>query len=234
MPADVAASRSARAWAWALGENSLSPVTDQQTSAPPTRQQIQAEITAADDRQLNGGHENRADAAATILRWLIGDDDHVPIRCDNPGELVGGFGDIVRSRQQILTVMENAVESRQAAVSLACDIHTGAGHRQEGQQQADHCDGVLATLGWVLGARSAPISRTHRRPLTSKDLKVERRHGEDLAQQAKHLWSRDQSPSSNFGKGVSQATAWLVGDPAGFPAVGRGTNKPAADRPSTG
>ncbi len=61
-PADpseaTAQSRSARAWAWALGEG-------------------------------------------IILRWLIGDDDHVPIEAENPGELVGGFGDVVRSPEQI-------------------------------------------------------------------------------------------------------------------------------------
>ena len=49
------------------------------TAVPPSRSDIEAEITAADERRLRGDQENRADAAATILRWLIGDDDHVPV-----------------------------------------------------------------------------------------------------------------------------------------------------------
>jgi hypothetical protein len=56
---------------------------------------MEAEIAAADERRLRGDRENRADAAASILRWLIGADDHIPVRCENPGELVGGFGGVV-------------------------------------------------------------------------------------------------------------------------------------------
>ena len=99
--AEAAASRSARAWGWALGETPIAPVTDQATTVPPDRSAIEVEIAVADERRLRGERENRADAAATILRWLIGTDDHVPVRCANPGELVGGFGDVVRSREQI-------------------------------------------------------------------------------------------------------------------------------------
>jgi len=104
-PADpseaTAQSRSARAWAWALGEGTTAPITGRLTAVPPSRSDIKAEITAADERLFRGDQENRADAAAIILRWLIGDDDHVPIRAENPGELVGGFGDVVRSPEQI-------------------------------------------------------------------------------------------------------------------------------------
>ena len=103
-PAQAAASRSARAWAWALGEIAVAPVTDRKTRVPPSRTEIEAEIGTADERRLRGDRENRADAAAIILRWLIGADDHVPVRCENPGELVGGFGDVIRSREQIAEI----------------------------------------------------------------------------------------------------------------------------------
>ncbi len=212
-PADAAASRSVRAWAWALGENSLSPVTNQQTSAPPTRQQIQAEITAADDRRLTGGREGRADAAATILRWLIGEDDHVPIRCDNPGELVGGFGDIVRSRQQILGIMEKAFESRQIAASLAHLTSGEEGGRHEAQQHADCYDGMIATLGWVLGDRNSPVTHPSRPAFTSKDIKAERLHAEDVIQQARLSRACDQVPSPSFCEGVRRVLSWLLGGP---------------------
>jgi hypothetical protein len=90
--AEAATSRAACAWAWALGESATAPVTDRLTAVPPSRSDIEAEIMAADEKRLRGDRENRADAAATILRWLIGDDDRVPVRGENPGELVGGFG----------------------------------------------------------------------------------------------------------------------------------------------
>lgn len=210
-PADAAVSRSARAWAWALGETALSPVTDQQTSAAPTRPQIQAEIAAADDRRLNGAREDRADATATILRWLIGDDNHVPIRCDNPGELVDGFGDIVRSRQQIHSLMEKAGESRQAAASLAGHHSSEADSRREAQQHVNYCDGVLATLGWVLGDRKSPLTQMCRSALTSKDLKAERLYAEDVRWHAERLPTEDHY-ISGFGYGASVAITWLLGD----------------------
>jgi hypothetical protein len=210
-PADATASRSARAWAWALGETSLSPVTNQETSAPPTHEQVQAEISVADDRRLHGVRQDRADAAATILRWLIGEDDHVPVRCDNPGELVGGFGDIVRSRQQILSVMEKVVESRQTAALLAGHPSSEADSRREAQQHVNYCDGVLATLGWVLGDRKSPFTQMYRSALTSKDLKAERLHAEDVR------WHAERRPTgehymSGFGYGASVTITWLLGD----------------------
>ncbi len=68
-----AASRSARAWSWALGETATAPVTDRVTPLPPSRADIEAEIAEADERRLNGDRENR----------------------------VGGFGGVVRSRDQV-------------------------------------------------------------------------------------------------------------------------------------
>jgi hypothetical protein len=79
-PAEAAASRSARAWAWALGEIAVAPVSDRKTKVPPSRTEIEAEIGTADGRRLRGDRKNRADAVALILCWLIGADDHVPVR----------------------------------------------------------------------------------------------------------------------------------------------------------
>ena len=70
-PAEAAASRSARAWAWALGETAVAPVTDRKTTVPPAGPRSKPR-SQADERRLRGDRENRADAAATILRWLIG------------------------------------------------------------------------------------------------------------------------------------------------------------------
>jgi hypothetical protein len=89
-PAEPAALCSARTWAWALGESAIAPVTGRQTSVPPGRADIEAEIAVADERRLRGDREDRADAAAIVLPWLIGDDDGVPVLAGSPGELVGG------------------------------------------------------------------------------------------------------------------------------------------------
>jgi hypothetical protein len=53
-PSQAAASRSARAWAWALGETAIAPVTDQQTATPPSRREIVVEIAVADGRSQRG------------------------------------------------------------------------------------------------------------------------------------------------------------------------------------
>ena len=150
-PAEAAASRSARAWAWALGETARAPVTDRPTATPPSRAEIEAEITEADERRVRGTREGRADAAATVLRWLIGDDDHVPVRCTNPGELVGGFGDIVRTREQIANLIVIAAPAQRAATVRSLDTGTAPGDREDTRREAEYLDGVLMTLAWVSG-----------------------------------------------------------------------------------
>jgi hypothetical protein len=128
-PSEAATSRSAQAWAWALGESATAPVTDRLTMAPPSRPDVEAEITVADERRYRGDQDKRADAAATILRWLIGDDDHVPVRGENRGELVGGFGDVVRSPEQIAATLALAAVGLLRAAAQGRDIDAGADDR---------------------------------------------------------------------------------------------------------
>lgn len=95
------------------------------TVTPPSRADIEAEIAAADERRVRGDRENRADAAATILRWLIGENDRVPIRAENPGELVGGFSDVIRSPKQIAAALTLATEGRDRVAAQARNLDTG-------------------------------------------------------------------------------------------------------------
>ena len=206
-------SRSARAWAWALGESATAPVTDRVTAMPPSRSDIEAEITVADERRLRGDQENRADAAATILRWLIGDDDHVPVRGENPGELVGGFGDVVRSPEQIAGTLALAAEGLRQAAAQGRDLDAGADARAFARQDADYLDGVMATLAWVLGERAdSPITRAHSRELTTRALKMERVHAEDVIEQSRYPWMADRLPPLWYGEGVKFTITWLLGD----------------------
>ena len=212
-PGDTDASRAARAWAWALGECPTAPVTDRSTAVPPSRSDIEAEITEADDRRFRGDRENRADGAATILRWLIGDDDHVPVRGENRGELVGGFGDVVRSPGQIEDILALAGERQQRAAATGRDLDADPAHRRFAQQDIHYLDGVAATLAWVLNDRpDAPI--THSRPaeLTTRDLKIERLHAEDVIEQATKPWMADRVPAGPYGEAVKLSISWLLGD----------------------
>ncbi len=164
-----AESRSARAWSWALGETPVAPVTDRVTIVPPTKADIRAEIAVAGERALNGEREGRADGAATVLRWLIGDEDHLPVRGPDRGELVGGFGEVVRSPAEI--------EARLATVSSHNQVTRIA------PDDSDYRAGVVATLRWLMSRQvSAPISGTLTPELTTRDLKLERLHGQDLTE----------------------------------------------------
>jgi hypothetical protein len=217
-PSQAAVSPSARAWAWALGEGGLAPVTDRQTSAPPGRPEIEAEIEVADERRLRGDQENRADAAATVLRWLIGDDDRVPVRGKAPGELVGGFGDVVRPQEQIGRVLSAAVEGRRRAEAAGRNARVGEDKRQSARQDAVYLDGVVATLVWILGGHAeTPITHVQSRELTTKDLKVERVHAEDVIEQASRPWMSDQLPPPSYGEGVKFSINWLLGDSIALP-----------------
>lgn len=238
-PAEAVASRSARAWSWALGENAVAPVTDRVTTIPPSRSDINAEIAAADERRRRGDRENRADAAATILRWLIGDDDHIPVRGENCGELVGGFGDIIRTPEQIARILAFATEGHRRAAAKSSDIGTDPDGRQFAQQDADYLDGVLAALAWILGERAeAPISRGHSREPTTRNLKTERVHADDVIEQARQPWMADRLPPW-YGEGVKFTITWLLGDstsppvdPAGSGPYGLGSELPAMLRAS--
>ena len=214
-PDKLATSRSGRAWAWALGESTIAPVTDRSTAVPPSRSEIETEIAVADQRRAGGDREGRADAAATILRWLIGDDDHIPVRGENRGELVGGFGDVVRSREQITSALQLATGGQLGGASQARDVALVSSERQLAQQEADYLGGVVATLAWIVGRQSeTPITRLAHRELTTRNLKSERIHADDVIERARNLWIDDERLSPCYCKGVKDSITWLLGDSA--------------------
>lgn len=212
-PSEAATLRSVRAWAWALGESAVAPVTDRLTTAPPSRSDVEAEITIADERRLRGDRKDRADAAATILRWLIGGDDRVPVRGEDRGVLVGGFGHVVRSLAQIADILAVAVEGQRRAVALGWDVEADLDERRFARQDAGYLDGVVATLAWVLGERTAgPVTSAHPGELTTRDLKAERVHAEDVIKLARQPWIADGLPTPSYGEGVKFSINWLLGD----------------------
>lgn len=207
-----AESRSARAWSWALGETNVAPVTDQVTDAPPGLSDVEAEITVADERRLRGDRENRADGAATVLRWLIGLDDRVPVRGPNRGELVGGFGDIVRSPDQILENLTILMRREHRADGRDRQLGSCFGDIQGQLEEADYVNGIIATLRWVAyrDAR-APVSRARVSEKMTGALKSERVHAEDVVEQLGTHGVGDRLQRT-FGVGVVSAINWLLGD----------------------
>jgi hypothetical protein len=234
-PSEAAKSRSVRAWAWALGESATAPVTDLVTAVPPSRPDIEAEITVADERRLRGDQENRADAAATILRWLIGDDDHLPVRGENRGELVGGFGDVVRSPEQMAGILALAAQGLRQAAVQGRDLDAGADARAFARQDAGYLNGVIATLAWVFGERAdPPITSSHSRELTTRALKMQRVHAEDVIEQSRYPWMADRLPPLWYGEGVKFTITWLLGDWTAPPVdpAGRGPYSENSELPA--
>jgi hypothetical protein len=188
-------------------------VTDRHTPIPPGRSEIEAEIAVADERRLRGDHENRADAAATILRWLIGVDDHVPLRGKNRGALVSAFGDVVRSREQIAHFLAIANDRRRQAADKERNAGASQADRQFARRNADYIGGVIATLEWVLSQRAeAPITSWCYPEVTAKELKAERLHADDLIEQARRPWTANYLPQYGYGEGVEYTIIWLLGD----------------------
>jgi hypothetical protein len=157
--------------------------------------------------EQGGGEEDLddvvADGAAIVLRWLIGEDDGVPVLGPNRGELVGGFGDVVRSLDQIREAVDT-LAARQGRTS-------GAGIEVQ-LNDADYLSGVTATLRWVGHKHAAaPISGLRTIEVTARDLKVERLHAEDVIEQLGNQGAGELLPRS-YGVGVVSAVNWLLGD----------------------
>jgi hypothetical protein len=187
-------------------------VTARGTAIPPNRSEIETEIAVADERRLRGDRENRADAAATVLRWLIGDDDHPPVRGKNVGELVGGFGDVVRSQDEIADVLALAVGGHRQATAAERNASASPANRQAARRDANYFNGVHTTLGWVLGQRAeAPITSRRHRNLTAMELKAERLHAEDMMEQARQRPVAGSLPRYGYGEGVTDTITWLLG-----------------------
>jgi hypothetical protein len=141
----------ADAIAWALGEHDTAPFTGKPSPGGANRSDVEAEIAQCrsflHNTPWSESAANRIDearAALKILEWLTGSDDRPPTYCaaTQPGDLVGGRGRIVRPDTQIrsmLALAQAKLASGQTSNALGADWHHG----------------VIQTLRWVLGERTA-------------------------------------------------------------------------------
>ena len=96
-----------------------------------------------------------------------------------------------------------AVESQQRAAAHGQGVDSDTADRQFAQQDADYLDGVAATLAWILCERpESPITRSCSHQLTTRDLKAERVHAEDVIEQARNPRTIGQLPPPWYGEGV--------------------------------
>ena len=133
----------------------------------------------------------------------------------NPGELVGGFGDVVRSRKQIAESIAATAQAQREATALS--PHTGAAaeavDRERARQEADYLAGVTVTFTWVRGEQAeTPISQVKASAITSRVVKQERLHAEDVIEQVNDQFSVGSIPTRSFGEGVKATISWLLGD----------------------
>ncbi len=158
-------------------------------------------------------------------------------RCagENPGELVDGFGDVVRSPEQIAAKLALAAEGQERAAARSRDIDADAADRRFARQDAAYLDGVAATLAWILRERpEAPITRSRPSELTTKDLKAERVHAEDVIEQARNPGMIGRLRPPWYGEGVKLSITWLLGDSTAPPVdpAGRGPYDKASELPA--
>ncbi|MGV9778181.1 hypothetical protein [Streptosporangium sp. NPDC003464] len=184
---------------WALGKSEQAPVSGRPTSgAPPTLAEARAEIDAA-ERVPREGRVVPADGVISILHWLIGVRDTVPMpgrrSSEGWGHLVGGRGVIVRTEAEIGRIAELA-RAGQAGTS--------------GEPDRAWCSGTAAVCEWVLGTRRKSPVRNTPRPIhgpTGLNLGMEESAAEDVSRQL----GRGRQHPAGYGDGVVRTIRWLRG-----------------------
>jgi hypothetical protein len=198
---------------WALGDHATAPFTGKPSRAATSRSDIEAELTACRSFLHNtpwsetaADRIDEAHALLELLEWLTGADDCPPTYCPatQPGDLVSGRGYIVRSDAQIrsmLALAQAKLASDQTSHALSADWHHG----------------VIQTLRWVLGERTAaPTLGTIRSGLPDgRRIAIEQSEAEDqLAGSGTHSGT-----AYHYADAVACTCRWLLGGTTRPPAT---------------
>jgi len=216
---DVGDLRSA-GFGWVLGETAAAPITGTIAGRPPTLDDVETEIlmirvAAADIRDWR--ERDRQHDAERVLAWLIGWADEPP--CGAPetrGGLVGGWGQVVRSPQEIHDLLGRVSVALREEGDFWQE-HAGAeGHDGRkasfGHDDVVYLSGVEEVLAYALHraglfnqARRGPDEQTHRGLV-------------GFSQRAGHA-IEGRNPETLFrAEGQSFAVQWLLGDSPTPPA----------------
>jgi hypothetical protein len=82
--------------------------------------------------------------------------------------------------------------------------------RQYAKAQGDYLEGVASTLAWVLGDQfDGPITRPRPREVTTRDLKQERVHAQDVIEQTTNIGTTGRFLSCPYGEGIKVTVSWF-------------------------
>jgi hypothetical protein len=226
--------RAALAWAWALTGSRPSPVTlALAPGRPPSREEILAEAAAQPEGStappgVPADFRDQLRETRSVLAWLAGHSDEIPVDTDNRGQFIGARGDYVRTDADIREVREHALHGL-----AACDLPeplspADARHPwrwDPGWMRAAWLRGVRDLLGWVLGDRpAAPLCRRAGQPSTY-ELTYEDTAADEVVMQGRPGGRRVDPasyPPPQYGEGVQAAIRWLRGQATRPPTGGGG------------
>ncbi len=190
---------------WALGERDQAPFTSKFSLNGPTRGDVDSEIKACAEFLENTPWSEEAEDAISranhvleVLKWLTGVDDVPPTYCreTQPGDLVGGCGQIVRPHIEIRRMRllaQQKLAAGQTSYALGADWHHG----------------VIATLDWVLSERpDSPILGTARdEPPEGPQIAIEQAEAEE------HITPplRHTDIPFHYADAVAVTCRWLLG-----------------------
>jgi hypothetical protein len=217
--------RTALAWEWALTGTRPSPVTlTTPPGHPPTRKDILAEADADPEGStappgVPTDYCDQLREARSVLAWLAGATDEIPVDDENPGQLTVARGGYTRTDAEIRQVRDNARRGLST-----CDLpqHMDpATARNPWRWDASWMNaawlrGVRDLLDWVLGERAdSPLGgRTIGLP-AKHDLTYEDAAADDVILQGRPVGlpvDPGTYPPPQYGEGLKEAIRWLRGE----------------------
>jgi hypothetical protein len=235
--------RAALAWQWALTGTRPSPVTlSLAPGRPPTREEILAEAGAEPEGSrapagVPADFRDQLRQTRSILVWLAGGSDEVPLDDDNRGRLVGARGGYARTDHDIRQVCDYAVLGLKACDLPEVMSPSDARHpwRWDGAwMNAAWLRGVRDLLAWVLGERdAAPLCGRAVGLPASYDLTYEEAAAGPVVMQGRPGGipvDPAAYPPPQYGEAVQATISWLRGQATTAPVDGSGQGRYAAGR----
>jgi hypothetical protein len=222
--------RAALAWTWALTGTRPSPITlSPAPGRPPAREEIRLESQAEPETSpappgVPADYHDQLAETRSILAWLIGTTDEIPLDDDQRGRFIGARDDYARTDHDIRAVL-NAAQRSLVRFDLPGQIDP-ADAANPWQWDASWMNaawnrGVRDLLGWVLGDK--PTSPLTRRPVRWPDtyeLTYEESAASDVIAQGRGMLPVDprRYPPPQYGEAIQATITWLRGETTTPPA----------------